>query len=231
MSPVLSSSEISTHFTLVRNTYTKLDFGSWSGNDDDDSDPYIQLLSITDVDAASKDFIEVRLGGEDTTGESQWQLTSTADMQHSPVSDEEKKKLYQEMILSRWPYILTGCLVAVLIIVGLVVWRCCCRRNKDGSKGAFCCHKRPKKLPMVSNAQTSYLPLQDKNSMRGGSTASLPYSQNSYNQSSFTQNTYDQSSYEHNTYDHNAYGADPYAGPPHSPNPAHGNGGQGFKAY
>ncbi|KAF8906169.1 aspartic peptidase domain-containing protein [Mucidula mucida] len=167
---------------FLRNVYTKLDFGSWSGSNDDANDPYIQLLSITDVNQAHSDFVTVRLGGSDTTGDAKWQLLPTSEMQHSPVSEEEKKKKYQEMVLSRWPYILTGCLAAVLIIVGIVCWRCCCRRNKDGSKGAMCCHKRAKatipKFTPSKGSDTSYLPLQDQHSMHNASTTSLSYDQN-----------------------------------------------------
>ena len=34
------------------------------------------------------------------------------------------------MILSRWPYIFVGCLAFVLIVIGLIVWRCCVARRK-----------------------------------------------------------------------------------------------------
>ena len=37
---------------------------------------------------------------------------------------------YEEMILSRWPYIFVGCLAFVLIVVGLIIWRCCVRRKQ-----------------------------------------------------------------------------------------------------
>ena len=35
------------------------------------------------------------------------------------------------MILSRWPYIFVGCLAFVLIVLGLVIWRCCVRRRRQ----------------------------------------------------------------------------------------------------
>lgn len=57
-------------------------------------------------------------------------------MQKSPVSEEEKKKKYQEMVLSRWPYILLGCLVFTLGLTGYCIWRCCCRKGrKKGGQG------------------------------------------------------------------------------------------------
>lgn len=58
-------------------------------------------------------------------------------MQHSPVSEEEKKKKYQEMVLSRWPYILLGCLVFTLGTTGYCIWRCCCRKGRKGGDGKF----------------------------------------------------------------------------------------------
>jgi hypothetical protein len=57
-------------------------------------------------------------------------------MQHSPISDEEKKKKYQEMILSRWPYIFAGCFVFVLLVIGCCIWRCCKRRRARLAKKA-----------------------------------------------------------------------------------------------
>ncbi|KAK0202037.1 aspartic peptidase A1 [Desarmillaria ectypa] len=158
---------------FLRNTYTLMNYGNWADDSNKANDPFIQLLSITNVEDAHNDFIKVRLGGKDTTGDSKWNLLSTTDMQHSPVSAEEKKKKYQEMILSRWPYILAGCLVAILVIIGLIIWRCCCRRKgakaaKTSKKGGW--FKKNKTAP------TSYLPLQDQG-MRNSSTVdvSVPY--------------------------------------------------------
>ena len=34
------------------------------------------------------------------------------------------------MILSRWPYIFVGCVAFVLIVAGLITWRCCVARRK-----------------------------------------------------------------------------------------------------
>jgi len=107
-----------------------MDFGDWASDSDDSGDPYLQLLSLTDPKVAYNTFVTERLGGVDTTGEQKYALLPVDQMQKSPVSDEEKKKKYQEMILSRWPYILVGCLVGLILIIGLIIWRCCCRRNK-----------------------------------------------------------------------------------------------------
>jgi len=115
---------------FLRNTYTLLDYGNWVDvSSNDRSSPYVQLLPVTNVTAAVADFITVRLGGVDTTGDPQYALLPTSQMQHSPVSAAEKKQKYQEMILSRWPYIVAGCLVFLLLLIGFIIWKCCCRRR------------------------------------------------------------------------------------------------------
>jgi len=122
---------------FLRNTYTLLDFGNWVDvSSNDRSNPYVQLLPVTNVENAVAEFIKDRLGGVDTTGASQYALLPASQMQHSPVSAEEKKKEYQEMILSRWPYILGGCLVLVILLLGLVIWKCCCRRRAKKTRAA-----------------------------------------------------------------------------------------------
>ncbi|KAG7445719.1 aspartic peptidase A1 [Guyanagaster necrorhizus] len=168
---ILGNYDMIMGMNFLRNTYTLMNYGNWV--DDNANDPYLQLLSITNVEDAHTDFVNVRLGGSDTTSDTKWDLVSTADMQHSPVSAEEKKKLYEEMILSRWPYILAGCLAFILIIIGLIIWRCCCRR-----KGVKTANTAKKGLWFRKNkaASTSYLPLQDQG-MRDSSTVdvSVPY--------------------------------------------------------
>lgn len=126
-----SRKNLSSTPVLVRNAYTLLNFGNWIDSSSKTQEhPFIQLASITNVDQAHADFVKVRLGGVDTSGAAQYQLLPVDQMKRSPVSDEEKKKKYQEMILSRWPYIFVGCLVFVLLITGYCVWRCCCRKSK-----------------------------------------------------------------------------------------------------
>jgi len=64
------------------------------------------------------------------------------------------------MILSRWPYILTGCLVFVLLLLGLCIWKCCCRK-----KGAKKAPKGQKILPFTTNDASpsdAYLPLKEQ---------------------------------------------------------------------
>ncbi|OSD07489.1 acid protease [Trametes coccinea BRFM310] len=128
---LLGEYDIILGMAFLRNTYTLLDYGNFMENTASDrGDPYVQLLPVTDVNQAHKDFVQVRLNGVDTTGDSSHALLPADQMQHSPISEAEKKKAYEEMILSRWPYIFVGCLLFVLLVAGLITWRCCVRRRK-----------------------------------------------------------------------------------------------------
>jgi len=89
----------------------------------------VQLLPVTNITAAHADFVTVRLNGVDTSGDPQYDLLPPSEMQHSPISEQEKKEMYQEMILSRWPYILMGSLALVILLLGCCIWKCCCRRR------------------------------------------------------------------------------------------------------
>ena len=37
---------------------------------------------------------------------------------------------YEEKVLSRWPEIFVGCFAFVLIVIGVITWRCCVRRKR-----------------------------------------------------------------------------------------------------
>jgi len=184
--PITSAYSLFGHFdmimgmTFLRNTYTLMSFGDWVDGNDSRGNPYIQIASITNPSLARADFIQTRLGGIDTTGDAKWQLLPKEQMQHSPVSDAEKKKKYQEAVLSKWPYILTGCLLFVLIVVGLTVWNCCCRkkRSKKGTSGAgagILGKKKGKKGGLWSQEPTStaYLPLREQQGRNAPQSAGL----------------------------------------------------------
>ncbi|THV05274.1 hypothetical protein K435DRAFT_119025 [Dendrothele bispora CBS 962.96] len=54
---------------FLRNTYTLINFGNFvDGSTDNVADPYIQLLSVSNKTQIHTDFVNVRLGGRDTTG-------------------------------------------------------------------------------------------------------------------------------------------------------------------
>lgn len=147
--------------SFLRNTYTLLDFGNWVEADKGKvGDPYIQLLSVTTAAESKSDFVQTRLGGQDTTNDPKYALLPADQMQHSPVSAEEKKKKYEEMILSRWPYIFAGCFVFVLLVTGYIVWRCCCRRRKDrAAKKLGLFGKKDIEPSLEPTGNSSYLPL------------------------------------------------------------------------
>lgn len=148
-----------------------MDFGNWIDGSQDTGHPYIQLASVTNAAQARDDFVKARLSGVDSTNDSQWALLPVEQMQHSPVSEEEKKKKYQEWILSRWPYILTGCLVFVLVVLGLCIWRCCCRKGKKNTNAP---KRKSKGLFSQQPESTAYLPLQEQGKFGAGSHGATP---------------------------------------------------------
>ena len=221
--PITSAFSLLGHYDMIlgmnflRSVYTLLNFGSWIDGDKSktkDVHPYVQMVSHTDVARARRDFVTVRLSGDDTIDtDSRWKLLPADQMQKSPVSDEEKKKKYQEMVLSRWPYIFVGCLATVFIIVGFCIWKCCCRKKKkDTLKGnknlGFGFGKKQQQQAQEDlynrgggfndNKRDSYLPLDNK---YGASTASLndkPYHDSRSASNLELSNTYNQQPYSAN---------------------------------
>ena len=169
----------------VRSAYVLLNYGNWISGSSSQDEPYMQMLSTVDPVAARQDFINVRLGGNDTINTPRWALLPANETQHSPVSAEEKKKMYQEKVLSRWPYIFLGCLAIVSISVGLCIWKCCCKRcrNKKGDMGLEgSSGRKPFGLfaKKTADKRESYLQLESKNqSMANLSSPHVPsYHQN-----------------------------------------------------
>lgn len=79
----------------MRNTYSLFDYGNWVNEASNDrQDPYIQLLSVTNVTQAHADFVKVRMNGVDTSGSASQQLVPADQGLKSPVSEAEKKKKY-----------------------------------------------------------------------------------------------------------------------------------------
>lgn len=77
----------------VRNAYTLFDYGDFVEDTSEDlGDPFIQLLSVTDVNTAHQQFVQARLSGVDTTGDASQALLPVSEMQHSPESEKEKKQ-------------------------------------------------------------------------------------------------------------------------------------------
>jgi len=120
----------------VRNTYTLLSYGNFINGGSNSDSPYVQLLPLTNIESAVNDFIQVRLNGQNLINSSQYALLPASQQQHSPESAKEKKQHYEEEVLSRWPYILAGCLLFVILLVSYCIWRCCCRRKRLAKKAA-----------------------------------------------------------------------------------------------
>lgn len=170
----------------VRNVYTLMDFGNWIDGTSSRDHPYIQIASLTDPDTARQEFIKTRLKGVDTTNDTKWQLLPKDQMQKSPISEEEKKKAYQEAVLSKWPYILLGCLVFVIGLIGLCIWKCCCKNRKARRAAAGKAHEggsaeagtvgrdRTSGYARDQNGSEAYLPLKEQSSRFGDSAISLP---------------------------------------------------------
>jgi len=220
----------------VRSAYTLLNFGNWIEASDNQGTPYIQMSSLVDVASARNDFIQTRLAGGDTISDAKWSLLPADQMQHSPISPDEKKKKYQEMILSRWPYILVGCLAFIIIVTGLIIWKCCCKRKKKQSNVDLGAGGK-KSLFSGKRTRDSYVPLEAQN--RSVADLSTPNAGDP-NQSSvplppYTSHQYEtgrqsfQSQYSsHNQGHHSQYDVNYPGG--HSPQYAdYGNGNRGYQ--
>jgi hypothetical protein len=97
-------------------------------------DPFAYIMPVTDKGKAHNDFVQVRMGGVDVSGDSAHALLPADQGQKSPIPDSEKKKELQAKILSRWPYIFLGCFVFFLILVSFGIWKCCKRRKQRREK-------------------------------------------------------------------------------------------------
>ncbi len=122
------------HFS-VRNVYALFDYGNYVDDTSNDrGDPYVQLLSVTDATSAHTDFVKTRLNGTDTTSSSSKTLLPASQESHSPLSPGEKKQHIVGAVARNWPYILVGCLLFVLSVVGCCVYACCCRKRRKGAR-------------------------------------------------------------------------------------------------
>ncbi|KAG1742312.1 aspartic peptidase domain-containing protein [Suillus paluster] len=154
---------------FLRNTYTLINYGNFVNGGSNSDNPYVQLFPLTNVESAVNDFIQVRLNGQNLINSSQYALLPASQEQHSPESATEKKQQYEELVLSRWPYILAGCLVFVILLVSYCVWRCCCRRKRLAKKAAKnAAQQKGGTAPGSDFKNGSYAQLQDSQS-----TASL----------------------------------------------------------
>ncbi|EJD00444.1 acid protease [Fomitiporia mediterranea MF3/22] len=134
---------------FLRNTYLLINSGDFiNGSSSSVADPYIQLLSVTDLAVAHTDFVNVRLGGVDKTG-SQPSLLSMKKAKHSPQT-KVGKPFYKTL----WFIIVVSIVGALLVasIAYFVYSRVRTRSSKIRIETGF----RP---AMVGT--TSYAPLLD----------------------------------------------------------------------
>ncbi|KAI0315896.1 aspartic peptidase A1 [Amylostereum chailletii] len=127
---LLGEYDIILGMSFLRNAYTLIDFGNFVENGNDDQDPYIQFLPLTDPATAHRDFVTVRLNGVDTTSSPSKTLLPASQESHSPESAAEKKAHREGAILRQWPYILLACLVFFFGGLGFCLWTCCKRRRR-----------------------------------------------------------------------------------------------------
>lgn len=105
------------------------------------SDPYVQLLSVTNGtgdDSAHSDFVSVRLDGVDTTGDET--LSDTPLSSGNPVDgdDDDDNSVKSWLDEHRTYVIIAGSIAAGLFLLGLLamIWRSCRGRSSRGTYGA-----------------------------------------------------------------------------------------------
>lgn len=132
---VLGDYDMILGMSFMRNVYALFDYGNYVDDTSNDrGDPYVQLLSVTDSSSTHADFVKTRLNGTDTTGSSSKTLLPASQESHSPLSPGEKKQHIVGAVARNWPYILVGCLLFVLSVVGCCVYACCCRKRRKGAR-------------------------------------------------------------------------------------------------
>lgn len=98
-----------------------INYGDFVDGTSSTADPFIQLLSLTnDTAETHSDFVNVRMGGKDTTD---WSLLPPSSNGSAPAAQStfvRKLKYYAPIIGA----------VAGAIILGLLIWLLCSRRRK-----------------------------------------------------------------------------------------------------
>ena len=180
----------------MRNAYLLIDFGDFvDGSNSSVADPYIQLLSITDLSAAHIDFVNARLGGVDTTS-SQPTLLSEADAKHSPESPGSKsadpdsiKSAYHTEGDDDKPFYKKAWFIAVVSVAGALLLvlaayfiLSACRRRRSNVR------MEPAFTPVMVGTG-AYAPLRDTRPQQGH------YAQPSYDVSTYQSGGYYSSQY------------------------------------
>lgn len=116
----------------MRNAYMLINFGDFvDGSSSKTADPYIQLLPLTDLSEAHADFVNVRLMGNDNTGNFQLLPASVLPPNtDSSSSDDDDNDSVGKKIKRYLPYIIAGAAVIGLVLIAAVVGCCMSSRKK-----------------------------------------------------------------------------------------------------
>lgn len=97
-----------------------VNFGDFvDGNPENQGNPFMQLLSVTDPADAHHDFVQSRLNGIDSTGnQTRVGPTNPADRNSDGGNDVTKAKSF---FAKNWPYLAAGGGLLALIIIGLCI--------------------------------------------------------------------------------------------------------------
>jgi hypothetical protein len=115
---------------FLRNVYTLINFGDFIAGSTSKADPYIQFLSLTDPAQAHSEFVNVRLGGVDTT--TSVLTSSNGNNNNNTTSSGLSKKTY---------YIIAAAVAGALLLLVIVGFMLRSRRRSQA--GAY----RPLHLP------------------------------------------------------------------------------------
>lgn len=144
----------------MRNTYLLVDFGDFVDGTSSTADPYVQLLSLTnDTAKAHQDFVNVRLGGKDTTGNQHINSTGSGSSGSGSGWNSLSSKTKKIIIISA-----AAGVGALLLLIALCV---CCRnrgsRRATAGSGAA-----------MGFGNQAYRPLQDPAPNAAVETYALP---------------------------------------------------------
>ncbi|EJU02738.1 acid protease [Dacryopinax primogenitus] len=166
--PITTAFSVTNEFDMIlgdaflRNSYTLLNYGDFisNGTTSNTADPYMQLLSITDPVKAMNEFIGARL---QTYGPINYSLLPASQQQHSPVPAGETVAHYEADVLRYLPEIIVGCAAVLLLIVGCIIWRCCCTKRQRLARAQ-------KKRGMYSESKADYRQIDEPGSAPMGMT-------------------------------------------------------------
>jgi len=132
-----------------------LNYGDFiDGSTSNTSDPYVQVLSTTDPNAAHADFVATRLGGKDTTGSQQFKGSGS-----DPGSSNNKSSgFFQKYRIPIFVVAAVGGIAAFLGAVYLVTRR-----------------RKPTYRPLYDPAPAGAMPMQHVSGYNAGAPYSDPW--------------------------------------------------------